>query len=124
MDDVRRPGGQAPSGARVAELVLQVDDLDTMTAFWAGALDQVPERPDSGGWAAFELATGLVLLLVPPPEWETGSGRLHLDLVAGGEDEDYVERLVGLGARVVGTAGRDSVVLTDPEGSALVVHRR
>ena len=61
------------------------------------------------------------------PEERAGKNRLHLDLgAATGERHAEVERLVGLGATVVGERGGDAeglvwTTLTDPEGNEFCV---
>ena len=116
----------AGAGARVSEVVLHVDDLDAMASFWAGALDQQPNRAGDGSWVAFTLAPGLVLLLLPPEQWEATTDRLHLALSpAAGSSTEYVERLRSLGGQVLDAPGRrsGSVALRGPEGLDLLVHR-
>jgi Glyoxalase-like domain len=110
--------------ARVSEVVLHVEDVEVLARFWSGALGRPAERADDGTWVGFPLAPGLRLLLLPRQQWEAGADRLHLDLSPESRPGDYVERLVALGATVVGTSGSgsDSVVLNGPEGLTLVVH--
>ena len=115
----------APGGARVSEIALHVDDLELMTAFWAGVLAQEPDRAQDDGSVSFVLAPGVLLLLLPPERWDaTRDGRLHLSLSPGpSSQEACVQRLLALGGRVVGPGGAGSLVVATPEGTQLVVHR-
>jgi len=72
-------------------------------------------------------AGGPVLGFQKVPEERAGKNRLHLDLVAPiGERHAEVERLVGLGATVLGERGGDAegfvwTTLTDPEGNEFCI---
>ena len=65
--------------------------------------------------------TGRRILFQAVPEPKTVKNRVHLDLVVGPEDRDAeVERLLGLGATVVGVHEGDEgrwTLLVDPEGN-------
>jgi len=65
--------------------------------------------------------TGRRILFQAVPESKTVKNRVHLDLMIGPDDhEAEVERLVGLGATVVGVHDGDDgrwTLLTDPEGN-------
>jgi Glyoxalase-like domain len=65
--------------------------------------------------------TGRRILFQAVPEAKTVKNRVHLDLLVGPEDHHgEVERLVGLGATVVGVhEGEEGrwTLLTDPEGN-------
>ncbi|MEW2162967.1 VOC family protein [Streptomyces sp. NPDC007084] len=75
-----------------------------------------------------ERGTGLGrrILFQRVPEPKTGKNRLHLDLHPGeGRRDDEVERLSGLGAKVLREVREPSgawVVMTDPEGNEFCVH--
>ncbi len=64
---------------------------------------------------------GRRILFQAVPEAKTVKNRVHLDLLVGPEDRDgEVERLVGLGATVVGVHEGDEgrwTLLVDPEGN-------
>ncbi|MCB5181432.1 VOC family protein [Streptomyces antimicrobicus] len=68
------------------------------------------------------------LLFIRVPEGKTVKNRVHLDIqpVTGTRDEE-VERLTGLGARIVDDQRRPDglgwVVLADPEGNELCIER-
>ncbi len=112
-------------------------DLAGMTRFWAGALAREPVRGTEEPWTAFDVAPGVLLVLVPagpspsgegppPPAPAPVPGRLRLGLTPVGDgQEEEVRRLLRLGARPVpgAAAPRREVMLTDPEGNVLVVLR-
>lgn len=108
---------------RIGSTVINCADLDTMTAFWARALDLTPSSLDPGD--DFRVLRGervnLSLQLADTPV--TGRDQMHLDLYAD-DQAAQVERLVGLGATVVRhheDPDDDYVVLTDPEGNEFCV---
>jgi Glyoxalase-like domain len=98
-----------------------------LSEFWIAALDT----------RVIDDFDGEFIVLAPPPEGgpalafqhvpeeRSGKNRLHLDLVAptGGRQAE-VERLVGLGATVLGehdVPGVAWTTLTDPEGNEFCV---
>jgi len=106
---------------------------------WDAWFDEhgVPQdERDTGAFLSDPGARAPSLSFLQVPEPKSGKNRLHLDLrVSGGRHLPWqqrwerigaeVERLVGLGARVVeefGQEGRpDHVVLADPEGNEFCV---
>jgi catechol 2,3-dioxygenase-like lactoylglutathione lyase family enzyme len=112
---------------RIAQLTLDVQDIEKMAAFWSAALGYRVERGDDGN-----------AKLLPPDDaplgtqhmWlqasagpKDGKNRAHPDLTADDPDAE-VERLLGLGARHadVGQRGDEPyVVLADPEGNEFCV---
>jgi|SRR6188768_1525472 hypothetical protein len=112
---------------RIAQLTLDVQDVDKMATFWSAALGYQIKKGDDGN-----------AKLLPPPGtlrgtqhmWlqasageKVGKNRAHPDLTAS-DPEAEVERLIGLGARRVdvGQAGDEPyVVLADPEGNEFCV---
>ena len=103
-------------------------DPSGLAAFWAAALGTAI----SGDYGEFVMlapppAGGPVLGYQRVPEERAGKNRLHLDLgAAAGERHAEVERLVGLGAKVLGERGGDAeglvwTTLTDPEGNEFCV---
>jgi hypothetical protein len=118
--------------ARIAQLALDVRDVEVEARFWSEALGMVADLGDDGDG-----------MLSPPegaPAWmqtiylqSVAEGkqqklRLHLDLrPQDGDVEREVERLIGLGAsRVdVGQSGEEGfTVLADPEGNEFcVIHQ-
>jgi Glyoxalase-like domain len=116
-------------GVRVGQWTLDVCDVETMTRFWASALDYRIDddgqhlRPPPG---ADPCAPSVWLQRVDEPT--PGKNRGHPDLVPDDGDADAeVERLLVLGARHVdvGQSGTEGfVVLADPEGNEFCVLRR
>lgn len=107
----------------VGSVVIDVNDLDKMRAFWLEALGYVEDH-SSDDWVKLvdpkDKGVTVSLQLVPEPR--EGKNRLHLDLYA--EDQmAEVERLEGLGAgRERGPKeDEDFVVLSDPEGNLFCV---
>lgn len=118
--------------ARIAQWTLDVQDLDTMAAFWSQALHYRVDRSDDAGAKLYppDAADAAVLTVwlqrvdAPTP----GKVRGHPDLRPDdGDVEAEVERLLALGARHadVGQSPDDPfVVLADPEGNEFCVLRR
>ena len=102
----------------VGSVVIDVNDISKMRAFWQEALAYELAYEAEDDWVKLvdpnEKGVSVSLQLVP--ERRTEKNRLHLDLYAS-EPMREVERLEGLGAeRVRGPEeGRDFVVLADPE---------
>ncbi len=112
---------------RIAQLTLDVQDVEVMAAFWSAALGYRVEAGDDGN-----------AKLVPPDDarpgaqhmWlqasagpKPGKNRVHPDLVAG-DPAAEAERLIALGARHadVGQKGNEPyIVLADPEGNEFCV---
>jgi catechol 2,3-dioxygenase-like lactoylglutathione lyase family enzyme len=115
-------------GLSIGMVTVDCDDPTALARFWAAALDtkivsdydgafiMLAPPPQGGPLLAFQLV----------PEPRQGKNRLHLDLVAptGGRQAE-VERLVQLGATVLGERGDPEVfawtTLTDPEGNEFCV---
>ena len=89
-----------------------------VAAFWADVLgstvdeESTPERAwvEAAGWG------GPSLWFVRVPESKSAKNRQHFDLRPLFTAPAEVERLVALGASVVGRSG-DRVLMTDPEGN-------
>jgi catechol 2,3-dioxygenase-like lactoylglutathione lyase family enzyme len=117
--------------ARIAQWTLDVRDVATMARFWAGALGYRVEAGADGNAKLFpaddappEVPTVWLQATAGPKD---AKNRLHPDLVADGDVDAEVERLLGLGARradVGQTGGEAFVVLADPEGNEFCVLRR
>jgi hypothetical protein len=114
-------------GSRFTELIVDCADPERLAAFWAAVLGWQPTGKYAG---AVEIAgppgTGPSLVFVAVPEAKTSKNRLHLDVnPVGCDQEQEVERLVGLGARRVdvGQGEQTWVVLADPEGNEFCVLR-
>jgi len=126
------------------QVAIDCADPAALSRFWAEALGYVLNPPPEGhdSWESWLEAMGVpesewnsASAVVDPdgagpriyfqrvPEGKAGKNRLHLDVrVPGGREaiQPEVDRLVGLGATVVGPKeerGEHWVVLQDPEGN-------
>ena len=108
----------------VGSVVIDVNDIAQMRAFWQEALAYELAYEAEDDWVKLvdpnEKGVSVSLQLVPEPRTE--KNRLHLDLYAS-EPMREVERLEALGAeRVRGPKeDEDFVVLADPEGNLFCV---
>ncbi|WP_197319636.1 VOC family protein [Saccharomonospora sp. NB11] len=110
--------------AHVIAVVVDCADAEALAEFWRKALDYAEPRRwrDADGLTYVQLDGDPALLFQPVGEPKTVKNRWHLDLAARGSQADEVERLVGLGARVIDEAPRQPwVVLADPEGNEFCV---
>ena len=110
---------------RFTELVIDCLDTEQVATFWAAAL----------GWAITDSEEGVIevagpagaaprLVFVPVPERKRVKNRVHIDVnPVGCAQTEEVERLIGLGARLVdvGQGEETWVVLADPEGNEFCV---
>lgn len=91
--------------------------------FWAAALGSTVEEDSTVGKAFVEPAGwgGPAMWFRQVPEPKTAKNRLHFDLRApDGDIAAEVDRLRGLGARVIGQ-DQDIVVMADPDGNEFCV---
>lgn len=93
-----------------------------LAAFWAAALgsDVDEDSTDDKAWVEPAGWGGPNLWFQRVPEGKTAKNRQHFDLRAMGSVDAEVERLVALGASVIGGGG-DLVVMADPEGNEFCV---
>jgi hypothetical protein len=114
-------------GLSIAMVTVDCANPVKLSEFWIAALDT----------SVITDFDGEFIMLAPPPqggpalafqhvpEERSGKNRLHLDLSAPtGERQAEVERLVGLGATVLGDRGAPGftwTTLTDPEGNEFCV---
>jgi catechol 2,3-dioxygenase-like lactoylglutathione lyase family enzyme len=115
--------------ARIAQLALDVHDVELQARFWSEALGMTADLGDDGEG-----------MLYPPedaPKWmqtiylqnvdedKQGKLRVHFDLrPQDGDVDKEVQRLLGLGATraEVGQTGEEGfTVLADPEGNEFCV---
>lgn len=110
--------------------------------FWANALGYVMRPYDAAEIERLrargidDIADDPIVVIDPPtagppslffikvPERKTTKNRLHLDIVAGTSVEAEVERLIGLGARVLATYCEEDgrwTTMMDPEGNEFCV---
>ena len=116
------------ANTRIGSIVVRVDDLERMRAFWSAALDYVPRdpvgdgddsivlRPRTGGGPNLTLDQRHSEVHVPP--------RIHLDIYTD-DQAGEVQRLLVLGATEIHWPKRepdaDFVILADPEGNRFCV---
>jgi predicted enzyme related to lactoylglutathione lyase len=117
--------------ARVGNITIDCDDVQKIAAFWAAALG----RPVDEGSGEFFASIGGADAERNEPAWyfnkvpepKRARNRVHVDLVD--HDPAAVDRLVGLGATVI---GEDQVpggshrwtVMHDPEGNEFCIAAR
>jgi hypothetical protein len=111
----------------IAMVTVDCADPAKLSEFWVAALDTSVTTDFDGEFIMLAPPPkgGPALAFQHVPEERAGKNRLHLDLVAptGGRQAE-VERLVGLGASVLGERGAPGFVwttLTDPEGNEFCV---
>ena len=118
--------------SRIAQLTLDVHDVDVQARFWSEALGLTIDAGDDGAATLFPPSDAPrdvpTIWLQPVSESKRDKLRLHLDLRPDdGDVEGEVDRLVGLGASRadVGQTGEERfTVLADPEGNEFcVLHR-
>jgi uncharacterized protein (TIGR03086 family) len=118
---------------RMKSITFDCTDPYRLAQFWA-QLTGFTEDPDNGNTPddpeALLLSPGgrLALLFIAVPEPKQVKNRVHLDLVPLDRRRDEeVERLLGLGARVLDDQRRPDgagwVVLADPEGNEFCIER-
>ncbi|MGH3589195.1 MAG: VOC family protein [Pseudonocardia sp.] len=86
---------------RLENIVWDARDPRRLGRFWAAALGAEPMTDEPDGFEARMTLTDdyfLDLCLQQVSEPSTSPARLHLDLLGGAQQQDVVERLVGLGA--------------------------
>jgi catechol 2,3-dioxygenase-like lactoylglutathione lyase family enzyme len=108
----------------VRQIALDGNDLDAMVGFWAAALGyELDHRQES--YAVLRDPDGVEprIFLQKVPEPKAGKNRAHFD-VAVPDEREAVDRLVGLGARVLWHEDFQTAhwtVLADPEGNEFCV---
>jgi hypothetical protein len=115
--------------AHIAQLTLDVLDLDAQATFWGAALGLTARSDDDGACKLYPPADApgeaVTIWLQPVDQGKREKLRLHLDLrPQDGDVQAEVARLVSLGARTadVGQSGDEGfTVLADPEGNEFCV---
>ncbi|MCT2581646.1 VOC family protein [Actinophytocola gossypii] len=113
--------------SRVLAVTVDCRDTAGMVAFWCAALGytETARWRDARDVEYVEIGRDgePPLLFQPVDDPKTGKNRLHLDLApTTGTQAEEVERLTGLGARVVSDEPEFPwVVLTDPQGNEFCV---
>ena len=113
---------------KIGSIVVRCYEFDKMLAFWQEALHYVPREPPEDGWVVLQDPEGrgpnVSLERVPEPLEPLGkTSRVHLDLYTS-EQEDEVERLLGIGASRYPqqyAPDDDFIVLEDPDGNRFCV---
>jgi len=108
--------------AYIKSVTFDCGDVLAVATFWAAALGSDVDEDSTTAKAWVEPAGwgGPSLWFQRVPEGKTAKNRQHFDLRAVGPLDDEVQRLVGLGARVV-SPGHDLVAMADPEGNEFCV---
>jgi catechol 2,3-dioxygenase-like lactoylglutathione lyase family enzyme len=108
----------------IRQIAFDGNDLDAMITFWTAALGyDVHHREDD--YAILQDPDGAEprLFLQKVPEPKAGKNRAHID-VAVPDEREAVDRLSGLGARVLWREDFQThgwTVLADPEGNEFCV---
>ncbi len=89
--------------ARIAQITIDVSDIETQAEFWSAALGLTSDLGDDGAGKLYPAEDApdeaVTIWLQPVSEPKRDKLRLHLDLrPEGGDVEGEVERLLGLGA--------------------------
>jgi hypothetical protein len=118
--------------ARIAQLTIDVHDIELQSSFWSRALGLTADTGEDGAAKLYPPADApadvVTIWLQPVAEEKREKLRLHLDLrPVDGDVEGEVRRLEELGAARadVGQTGEETfTVLADPEGNEFcVLHR-
>jgi catechol 2,3-dioxygenase-like lactoylglutathione lyase family enzyme len=112
----------------IEAIAFDCGDVEALAAFWCAALDyRVTDRwRDEHGleYVAANREGATMLLFQPVPEGKTAKNRVHLDIRPTGPQREAVDRLVGLGARVLSDDTDPRwITLADPEGNEFCVLR-
>jgi Glyoxalase-like domain len=108
--------------AFIKSMTFDCSDALVLAEFWAAALGSDVDEDSTSAKAFVEPAGwgGPSLWFQAVPEPKTAKNRLHVDLRAPTTVADEVQRLIGLGARVI-HARPNLVVMADPEGNEFCV---
>ncbi|MEC4573676.1 VOC family protein [Streptomyces virginiae] len=113
----------------VRHITVDCSDAYSLGTFWADVLDgSLADDDFPGDPEALVSAPGSTLLFVTVPDTKSVKNRVHVDLQPQDRTRDEeVERIVALGATVVGDHRRPDgtgwVTLADPEGNEFCVER-
>jgi hypothetical protein len=112
---------------RVFALAVDCHDPDTMAGWWAEVLRySVGGAVPGEAWIEDSTGTHDGILFLKVPEAKSVKNRLHLDLRPSRTRDEEVERVKGLGAKVLeGFGGPEAtwIVLQDPEGNEFCILR-
>ncbi|MCX5196691.1 VOC family protein [Streptomyces sp. NBC_00249] len=113
----------------VQNVAIDCTDAFELARFWSGVTGRPLDPQDKPGdrEVRVQLAEGPALYFNQVPEPKNGKNRIHLCLRPENSREQEVERLLGLGATLVGDHrnpdGSGWAVLADPEGNEFCVLR-
>ncbi|MFD5423709.1 VOC family protein [Streptomyces sp. NPDC127069] len=113
----------------IRHITIDCHDAYALGEFWAEVLNGSLHEDDSPGGDEVLLTTeGGALLFIQVPDTKAVKNRVHLDLQPQDRTRDEeVERLVALGAKLVGDHRRPDgtgwATLADPEGNEFCVER-
>jgi len=119
---------QAMSSA-IRHVTIDCHDAYTLATFWAAVLGgKITDDDQPGDPEALVAGVEPAVLFVQVPDVKAVKNRVHLDLQPADRTRDAeVERLLELGATVVGDHRRDDgagwVTMADPEGNEFCVER-
>ncbi|MFE0046799.1 VOC family protein [Streptomyces albireticuli] len=110
-------------GIQLQNVVIDAADAGKLAGFWAAATGW-----EAADWSSAEEAVvrnpggGPHLYFMRVPEERAGKNRVHLDVgpTEGSSASREIERLTGLGARVL-SEHESHTVLADPEGNEFCV---
>ena len=110
---------------KIGSIVVDCNDFDTMSVFWAEALRYEPREPAEDDWVVLRDpgGTNVNVSLQKVPERASEKNRLHLDLYTT-DQAGEVERLLAIGATRhprEPEPDEDFIVLADPEGNLFCV---
>jgi len=113
-------------GAIVRQLgavVIDVNDVERVSAFWGALLGQEPGQPRSGGdWLTVgTLADNAVLVLQRVPESKAVKNRVHMDFPVDDVDEAIAEIVALGGSQISGLRIGGGVTMADPEGNEFCI---
>lgn len=111
-------------GIRLGSTVINCADIEEMTRFWASALDLEPSSTDPADEFRLLRGTAVNLSLQHSRTPVSTRDQMHLDLYTD-EQDTQVQRLIGLGARLVrhvtDDPADDYVIMADPENNLFCV---
>ena len=117
----------------IRNITFDCRDVELVGRFWAAVTGYVddpsnPNEPGDPEWALLPPSgDGPALLFLGVPEGKTVKNRVHLDVQPSDSREAELERLLALGASLVGdhrrADGAGWVILADPEGNEFCLER-
>ena len=113
-------------GAIVRELgavVIDVNDLERVSAFWGALLGQEPGHSRIGGdWLTVgTLADSAWLVLQRVPESKAVKNRVHLDFQVDDVDQAIAHIVAFGGSKISGPRVGGGVTMADPEGNEFCI---